>query len=208
MFGVLVLGMCHLHRKCGYTVVEMMVTILIVAILTTTVGTVVVKLLTLQERDREEAYIRETLTNVCGEYADSLSLGSFICTNNLHGIDVTYRSESGGVSFETGRVSHVVKLISAKKNSSFELNVNVVDRGNMISRLLCHMQGNAALIPLAGNLVSCDVIPLNAEIVEDAALACLQVTAQYKVRDDSGKLVDKETTVERVVRLWNWDKEK
>ena len=100
----------------GFTVVELMVTIVIVAFLSATVGTFVCKLLTIQERDREEAYIREKLTDICGAYADFLSIGSSISSttgvSNQETV-VKYRSETGGVSLETGIVTRVAYLVAA-----------------------------------------------------------------------------------------------
>ena len=61
------------NRKRGYTVVELMVTIVIVAVLAATLGMFFVKLLRIQEREREEAYIRERLADICAAYADFVS---------------------------------------------------------------------------------------------------------------------------------------
>lgn len=105
----------------GYTIFELMVTILVVTALAAVVGAFFVNLLTIQERDREEAYIRETLADMCANYADFTSLGSAFSIANLANI-VSFRQETGGLSCETGRVSHVAYLATATTNSTMDLN--------------------------------------------------------------------------------------
>lgn len=190
------------NLKRGYTVVELMVTIVIVAILAATVGTFIVKLLTLHENDREDAYIREKLIDICGTYADMLSVGSLINTNRF-GLQVTYRRETGGISLETGVVSRVTSLASTVTNGTVKVDAYGLELGESILRRVRHANGNAALIPQTGNIVSCTVTPVNAEILESAALGNLSLEARYQVRNEDGNLETRVTRVERIVRLWN-----
>lgn len=222
----------------GYTVVELMVTVLIVTVLATAAGAFFVKLLNIQEREREEAYVREKLSDICGAYADMLSVGSSIIASNNPSNQVSivkYRQETGGVSLETGHVTHVAYLTSSMDATNNVMDFNVLslnpEEDNLDKKFLIkltrHASGDAALIPLPGDMVSCTLMPLGTtgggpvaeEMSEeddyvsrwkaqkegygfemtDAALGRLEVKALYK----KGEYVLKTVTVERVVRLWN-----
>ena len=119
--------------RWGYTLVELMATITIVAVLAATVGMFFARLLSLQEREREEAYIRERLAEVCGVLADDLSVAASFGTRIRpveQDIIVAYREETGGVSLETGRVSRVAQLVltTSATNRAAALNVYVNTR--------------------------------------------------------------------------------
>lgn len=205
--------------RLGYTLAELMATIAIVAVLAATVGMFFARLLSLQEREREEAYIREKLVDVCGAVADDLSIASsFSMRTNLvqRDIIVAYRQETGGVSLETGRVSRVAYLTLTLNatNRTMELNAYTPEPEGLKKALASSLNGDAPLIPLAGELVSCTLTPFNAAITEedgiqtsDAALGYLQVTARYTVRNEDGEDEAKTATAGRVVRLWNWSRE-
>lgn len=207
----------------GYTIVELMVTIVVVSVLAAIIGIFIVKLLTIQEREREEAYIRERLSDVCSRYADFVSIGSSfsVSTNSFSQTTlVKYQQETGGVSLETGLVSRVAYLESLINitNNTIDLNIfyatdeNDTEGGySAISRI---MRGDAALIPFISDMVDLKIIPLTStESVSDenfpfyqttdAALGKLVVTARYKVKNDEGLLEEKAISVERVIRLWN-----
>lgn len=201
------MAMSYQSGKRGYTVVELMVTIAIVTVLAATVGTFVVRLLTFQENDREDAYIREKLTDICAAYADFLSVGSAVNTNWL-GLTVAYRQETGGVSFETGTVSHVTSLITSlnTNNWTVELNAYGLESGSNVLKLARTASGNAPLMAMRGDMpdiVSCTLSPLNALTIEAAALGNLRVEAKYQVKNKDGEYETRATSVERIVRLWN-----
>jgi len=191
--------------RSGYTIVELMVTIVIVAILAATVGVLFVKLLTIQEQEREEGYVRETLSDICAVYADFMSVGSSI-SNISASVNsdfiVTYRHEAGGVSLETGRVTHAAHLISREKvnDGTLDLGVEAFESGNLAPKFWRNLRGDASLIPLVGDQIRCGLTPLNTNVVEDAALARLTVTALYRIKDED---TIRTAIVERVVRLWN-----
>lgn len=210
-----------LSVRCGYTIVELMVTIVVVSVLAVSVGAFVVKLLTLHEQEREEAYIREKLVDICGAYADFLSVGSSISAQtNLsdQAMVVKYRQEAGGVSLETGSVSRVVYLTSTLNTTNRTMDLNVYSRelGELSRKLSRHVNGDAHLLPLLGDIVSCTITPLNAEVLKtdddplfagfqtsDAALGYLQVTAKYQIKNGEGQIEAKTASAGRVVRLWN-----
>ena len=62
----------------GLTVVELCVTVLIVAILSVWLGGSIVRMLKLRESNREEGYMREKLALICAEAADYLSMANAI----------------------------------------------------------------------------------------------------------------------------------
>lgn len=207
-------------KRSGYTVVELMVTILIAAILSVTVGAFLVKLLTIQERDREEAYIREKLVEVCAVYADFLSVGSYISTSPDSGNRAfigIYRQETGGVSLETGIVSRATYLTSSMNttNEVIDLDIYAREPGGLYDRRFSRaLNGSAPLIPLIGDMVSCTIRPLNFNpennktdslgfIKTDAVLGYLEITAKYEIENDEGELETRTATAGRVVRLWN-----
>lgn len=205
----------------GYTIVELMVTIVIVSVLAATVGVLFVKLLTLQEQEREEAYVREKLVDICGTYADYLSIGSSISTltNQVdRSVVVKYRQETGGVSLETGVVSHVTHLISSMNtdNKTLDLNTYALKFGELERNFSRSANGNASLIPLAGAIVDCTITPLNVGYLKsdeesrfagfqtsDAALGYLQVSARYQIKNNHRGIEVRTASAGRIVRLWN-----
>jgi len=218
-----------LGKKLGYTVIELMVTVLIVSVLATTLGVGFVKLLTIQEREREEAYVRERLAEICANYADYLSVADNICTvgTNKQMIVVKYREETGGVSLETGRVARVTRLVSENKtidglsqSMALDLKIGSIDgdeyNKSFISRFSRLLRGDAELVSLVVDKVSCLITPLNVKVQTqeldpafgilektDAALASLRLVAWYKIKNDDGEWETKTADAERVVRLWN-----
>lgn len=203
----------------GYTIIELMVTIVIVSVLTASVGMFFSKLLTVQEREREEAYIREKLADICGAYADAMSVGSSFCTRTnplTHAMDimVNYRQETGGVSLETGIATRVTQMISSidATNNTMDLDIYGFSQGDLVRMLQRKTTGNASLIPLQGDMVSCTITPLNYSALSqdgegystnNAALGYLEVRARYKIKNDAGDFEEKTATAGRVVRLWN-----
>ena len=205
------------NLRRGLSAIELMVTICLVVIIAAVVGVFLVKLLRIQEQEREEAYIREKLADICAIYADYMSVGSsfHINTNSVDPILlIKYRQEAGGVSLETGRVSRVAYL-TAKVNTKSEDEIGAMkldifsrDPEGVTKRHSDSLNGNASLIPLLGNVVSCTITPLknhwtNSNEKTDAALGLLSVSAKYEIENEHGELAVKTATVERVVRLWN-----
>jgi hypothetical protein len=117
-------------NKRGFTVVELCVTILIVAILCVLLGGAFVRLLRLHESNREEGYMREKLTFICGEVADHLSMAkSIIAVSNQYGIILKggFRMEMEGVSYETGKVVKVNGLYLSGTNGTFNVKIDTAD---------------------------------------------------------------------------------
>lgn len=223
--------MFYRHCSDGFTVVEMMATLVITAILAATAGTFFARLLTIQERDREEAYIREKLVDACGAYADLLSIGSTFVNTSTNAVIIKYRQETGGCSLETGLVSRVAYLASPLnlEHDTVDFNIYSVEKRNLSQKISRGINGDAPLLPLSGAMVECTISPLGIagsapaiiEITEeargfcgemvphanfqatDAALGYLQMSAKYMVTNDEGEPEEKTVTAGRVVRLWN-----
>lgn len=169
--------------RSGYTIIELMVTIVIVTALAVTVGTFFVKLLTIQERDREEAYVREKLADLCAVYSDFASIGSSFSINSENGASiVSYRQETGGLSFETGRVSRVAYLTMVTTNQTMDLDVYAFKYGerslifhnekeNLVSKWARFLSGDASLLTLPTSKldvkkVTCALTPIGTSLDE------------------------------------------
>ena len=209
--------------KCGYTIVELMVTVVIVSVFAVGMGTFVSKLLSLQERDREEAYIREKLVDICATYADFLALSTNISTSASDFV-ASYRHETGGVSFETGRVSRVAELATAlnvlSKTGLVTIDLNArsfrIGEDGLTNDFSRTMRGDDTPLvnPRAmkglkigdgndGNVnLSFELEPLSTKN-EDDALWNFKVNAHYKAVYAKGGTTNKTVTAERIVRLWN-----
>jgi hypothetical protein len=123
--------------------------------------------------------------------------------------------ETGGVSLETGLVSKVAYLTSRMNGGNKTVDFDIYSHGpeGVSCKFSRGMGGNAPLIPLLGDMVSCTMTPLNHDeksktvtngcVTTDAALGWFQVTAKYKIKTSDGKTETKTATVGRVVRLWN-----
>lgn len=156
------------EARLGFTVIELMTTLAIVAVLATTAGVLFSKLLAIRERDREEGYVREKLAEVCGSYADLLSIGSSIIVTSTNAVIVKYRQETGGVSFETGMVTRVAYLAASLNVTNrtadlgvYTLNPGETDLDRVISRSVDRRaDGNAMFIPQTGDIVYCTLTPL------------------------------------------------
>ena len=197
---------------------ETAVTLGLAALLAAMVGTGMARMLALQEREREEAYVRESLADVCAAYADMISIGSSMRgSTNLanQAVTVGFRQETGGVSLETGRVTQVAYVTSMAnpETKALELDIYSLVPEGLDLRLSFNARGDAALIPLAGEMVSCTVRPLNYDpetatntagfLITDAALGYLEVKARYAVKNKKGEEEERFATAGRMVRLWN-----
>lgn len=118
-------------NRRAFTIVELCVTMLIVAILGVAMGASTVRLLRLRESNREEGYMREKLAFICGEAADYLSMAnSIVAVANPNGVVLKsgFRMETEGVSFETGKVIKVSGLYLSGTNGTFNLALDTADR--------------------------------------------------------------------------------
>lgn len=196
----------------GFTIVELMVTLVVVALFAVGLGVFVSKMLTFQENEREEAYIRENLVDVCGAYADFMSVGSSISaimgSTGLYGVD--YRKETGGVSLETGIVSHVTAITSAwsvvrhigdKPYSKLDINAYGIDEfGQSTNKLHRNAESFSSLIPIKGTNY---VARFNFVPTGRSGLVKLEIAVEHGVKIKNGMVTNAITRVERIVRLWN-----
>lgn len=206
----------YMSGRRGYTVVEVMMTIVIVAVLSAMVGASYARLLTIQENEREEAYVREKLSDICASYADFVSVGSYISANTnpaIQAVNVKYRDEAGGVSLETGvvtRVSSLSTLVNSMRET-MDLDIYSFELQGLDQKYSRTANGDAPLMPVLAGIVGCKIEPLNATEsstragyeTTDAVLGYLTVTARYEVKNEHGEKEPRTVTAERVVRLWN-----
>jgi len=202
----------------GYTVVELMITICIVSILVSTICTYFVKLLTLQENEREEAYIKEKLSDICANFSDYISIGTNI-DNRLSDFVVSYRYETGGVSFETGRVSRVSGLTASLNPSSsvdqpvtMDLDVATFEQGTVNEKKFSrNFRGDDMSLISLNDIKELKItnkgrVDLRFQLTKlnmSASLWNLRLVADYEVEDDDDP--KRTVTAERIVRLWNRD---
>ena len=195
----------------GASAVELLMTTVIVAILACACGVLFARLLSVRERDREEAYVREKLSDICAAYADAMSVGEYFeTTNGL--MTVKYRHETGGVSLETGKVVRVARAATVMDH---EKHVSVLDiysfkDGGLGIGLSRTAYGDAELIPLGAEMTGCTITPLGGNATEgggfaryDSVLGYLQMSARYKTEDERGNPTYRTVSAGRLVRLWN-----
>lgn len=207
-------------HKSAYTFIELMITILIVTILSATIGAFLANMLSIEEKEREEAYVREKLADVCARYADLMSIGTRFSVNTnplVQAMMVDYRKEAGGVSLETGLVTRVSKLTSMVNTAKEKMDLDIYSftPEGLEQTYTREMTADAHLIPFFAGITTCTIRPLNYSTnsiafgynTTDAALGYLEVTANYEMEDKKGNKVPKTIKAGRVVRLWNWSKE-
>lgn len=198
------------RTRTGMTLVELMVTVLIGAILATTLGVFFVRLLNIQEQEREEAYVREKIVEITAAYADYLSIALAI-SNNATATSFTaiYPQETGGVSFETGRVTRVTHLNTFldADNRTLILDSGHFEADIFISGFQRSLHGDALLVNLTNDLVcvngSMMIRPLDAPSLDTAHLVYLNVAAHCECENGAGKKEMRNVMSGRIVRLWN-----
>lgn len=94
--------------RSGATMIELMVTSSIVAIVAVGLSVGLMKLFAIEDEIRDKAFIRERLCRMISDYADCLSLARAV-SNDTRVIE--FRTETGGVSFET---NFLCKVTSAR----------------------------------------------------------------------------------------------
>ena len=187
--------------KIGFTLVELLITMLITTIVAAVFGLGVVRLLRLEESNRQEGYIRERLTMITSTYADYLSMGSKLWPvnfpNNVKGYSTEFRTETGGVSFETGKVTRVVGMTSSVSNGLFNIGINTA--GEMFNGFLeKHISGAAELLPVLSLITDVSIYP------EDGAVRMLSITASNTVYNvKSNQYEPRQIVSRRLFRLWN-----
>ena len=99
----------------GATLIELMVICLIISIAAVSLSVGLTELCTLEDEIQDKAFIRERLCRMISQYADCLSMSKTVSNDTINvtsaPLSIEYRTETGGVSFETNFVS---KVISAK----------------------------------------------------------------------------------------------
>ena len=91
----------------GATMIELMVTSSIVAIVAVGLSVGLMKLFAIEDEIRDKAFIRERLCRMISDYADCISLAKAV-SNDTRVIE--FRTETGGVSFESNFLCKVTSV--------------------------------------------------------------------------------------------------
>ena len=191
----------------GFTVVELCVTVLIVAILSVWLGGSIVRMLKLRESNREEGYMREKLALICAEMADYLSMANTITpVSTQYGTVLKggFRMEMEGVSYETGKVTKVEAIYLSGTNGMFNLVLDTADnRYNGSIRQTLDADG--MLINVMAKIVEFRIDPPIAYGVTNYfPLHMLTVSATNSYYDIVGNTnAVRRVTAKRGFRLWN-----
>ncbi len=201
--------------KRAFTIVELCVTMLIVAILGVVMGTAIVRLLRLRESDREEGYMREKLALICGEAADYLSMAnSIVAVSDLHGLVLKggFRMEMEGISYETGKVVKVSGLYLSGTNGTFNLALDTADsryegvRGiEGLYRKRQKLDADGMLMDVIARIVEFRVDPpMVYGMTNSLPLHVLTISATNNYYDIVGNTnAVRRVTSKRGFRLWN-----
>lgn len=182
-------------RTSGVTLVELLVVVVITSIVAVGLSFAISASLRFNQQYREESYVRERLCDVLERVSDYLSMANAApVSNGVWSGSAQYRMETGGVSFETGRVSRVTGTAYAVNNMNMDVEIDTGDpQWNGVLRKVFAADG--VLSPVAASVTKIDLHGTN-------TFRTLEVTAEYSVKTADG-IQTKPITVSRPVRLWN-----
>lgn len=192
--------------RCGFTIVELMVCIVLAVILAASVGPSAVKLLRVVESSREEGFMREKLATIAGVYADWLSLAqSYVVTNMANGVKVIsadYPVEMDGISFETNNVCKVTACHSAVSNGMWNVWFDTHDPRYPDHVRKVSFDGDALIEHVSARIVE---VTLKPELpLPNQAYCTLSILATNHFWDVKADAYSMRTVrTERIVRLWN-----
>lgn len=192
--------------RCGFTIVELMVCIVLAVILAASVGPSAVKLLRVVESSREEGFMREKLATIAGIYADWLSLAqSYVVTNMANGVKVIsadYPVEMEGISFETNNLYKVTACHSAVSNGMWNVWFDTHDPRYPDHVRKVAFDGDALIEHVSARIVD---VTLKPELpLPNRAYCTLSILATNQFWDAKADAYSMRTVrTERIVRLWN-----
>lgn len=212
-------GLRFFTLRNGATMIELMVTSSIVAIVAASLSVGLVKLFAIEDEIRDKAFIRERLCRMISDYADCLSLAKAV-SNDTRVIE--FRTETGGVSFETNFLCKVtsarLSLIDLYKTSALSdqkvtgVDLVVESEDEKYNRKPRHLTLGAeseiyqnfrvAAKRRYGNIG--DVCSLRVEGVGSVRRLTLRAKYPRLQKVNGVKVpVDELIEVSRIVRLWN-----
>ena len=214
--------------KAAFSLVELLVVMLIVAIFSLFAGPVMVRASRLERNLRDEAYVRTRLVLDMERIAREVSLASRIDWLNPENGDVAatsqdaasllnldfpatnyivqlfYPEETGGVSFETNRISQV-SSVRLFPGTDFVL----ASASNRVDLMPAEQRRRLAVDPVfvgtknpvrLTGLSMTNVIS-GAEVQAD--LLHVTISAMIDLDAGNGKRTPKEISVDRLMRMWN-----
>jgi len=201
MFGILTSEAEHRRVRRGTTITELMVTMLILAFVVAALMPFVVSIMKIREDERESSYVRERLADISSILADFISMGnSFAASDDI--VDFRFRPETGGVSLETGTVTHVTYFRTSSESSGGKLDIGAfqTEFGVPSEAYSRCFRGRDVSFSTFTNEIRCVFTPF-----AQSALGELQLTQRYRLTEESPW---RTVSVRRMVRLWNAEAEK
>lgn len=179
----------------GVTLVELLIVVVITSIVAVGLSFAISASLRFNQQYREESYVRERLCDVLEWVSDYLSMANAASVSNgVWSGSAQYRMETGGVSFETGRVCRVTGTAYAVNNMNMDVEIDTGDpQWNGVLRKVFAADG--VLSPVAASITEFNLFGTN-------AFRTLAVKAEYSVKTADGVQTNS-ITVSRPVRLWN-----
>ena len=177
----------------GVTLVELLVVVVITSIVAVGLSFAISESLRFNQQYREESYVRERLCDVLERVSDYLSMAK--AASGTNGVwSAQYRMETGGVSFETGRVCRVTGTAYAVTNMNMDVEIDTGDpQWNGVLRKVFAADG--VLSPVAASVTEIN-------LYGTTAFRTLEVKAEFPVKT-AGGIQTNSITVSRPVRLWN-----
>ncbi len=177
----------------GVTLVELLVVVVITSIVAVGLSFAVSTSLSFSQKYREEAYVRERLCDVLERVSDYLSLANEASVSN--GVwTARYRMETGGMSFETGRVCRVSGTVYSVTNMNMDVKITTGDpRWDGVIEKVFAADGVLSLVA---------AVVTEVDLSGSGAFRTLSVSADFRVKTPEG-VETNSITVSRPVRLWN-----
>lgn len=206
-------------RCTAFSLVELLVVLLIVSVFSFFAGPAMIRASRLERNLRDEAYVRTRLVLNLERITRELSIASSIGWYALDGktaasesaiqegrdviIKLSYPQETGGVSFETNRISQVssVRLLAGSdlilSSASNRVDLAPAEQRRSLSAAPVFVGGGHDSFSglWITNVVSGGMVNSN--------LFHVTVSAIVKLDDGNGMTRDKVVSVDRFVRMWN-----
>ena len=176
-------------RRNGATLVELLVTTLIIVTMAVSLGAAIGAAVALDQNYREESAVRTALA-LQMEYAERY----FSLATNAVGGAAVYRLETGGVSFESNHWTRVSSVAMTTNQGKMNFRIESTDERHNPSEI-------KAISPF-GLLRIASATNVEARLEGSGKFRRLVLQAIYPVRTRNGTEL-RTNTVDRPIRLWN-----
>lgn len=219
-----------LDRRRGFSLVELLVVILVLAVLSFYAGPAWVRASRQERSLRDEAYARTQLVLNLERIAREISIAnrlewldpdtrqvvaSLDSPDTLHRLDypatnylirLSYPVEAGGVSFETNRISNVRSVALSMGSAALQSSVsNLVQL--VPSEQIRRMRPEPVFVQAKGFVRFEGLCITNVAIGSPSQANCdvvhVTLSSSIPVEDGSGLAGQKKVSVDRLVRMWN-----